>query len=124
MRWPEIVIALTAATALIVGCGGKVVIDPESQGQGGGASGSTSSTAGGAGGGSFTCELACGGPIGLCACTGPCSDGKTRAVGCGKMDAGPTVCDCIVDTQMVGTCEEPELTCGLPGSCCAAVFGL
>lgn len=85
-------------------------------------SGPTSSSS--TGGSGVTCKLACGGPVGLCGCEGPCSDGKKRAVGCGG-DAGSGVsCTCEVDGQVVGTCTEPSLVCELPQSCCAAVFGL
>ncbi len=112
------------------GCGGKVVVDGEPGGAGGdgtsSSSGTTSSSAtsssSSSSGTGFTCDLLCGGPIGICACSGQCSDGKMRAVGCGGASAGGFTCGCSVDGQLVGQCDEPTMNCGLQG-CCWAIFG-
>jgi hypothetical protein len=121
---------------LAAGCGGKVVVDGEPAGAGGstGTTGNdTASSTGGAdtsatssstGASGVTCDLLCGGPIGLCGCAGPCSDGNMRAVGCGAKDGGGASCTCQVNNQVVGTCDDPSLSCGLPQSCCQIVFGL
>jgi hypothetical protein len=117
------------------GCGGKVVVDGEPDGSGGspGTTGSdtTSSsvaataTSTGTGASNVTCDLLCGGPIGLCACSGQCSDGNMRAIGCGLTDGGPgAACSCLLNDQLVGMCDDPSLSCGLPQSCCQGVFGL
>lgn len=121
------------------GCGGKVVVDGEPAGSGGSAgttgddaassagdtgssvSSATSSSTGGSG---VTCDLLCGGPIGVCGCAGACSDGNMRAVGCGATKGGGASCTCLVNNQVVGMCDDPSLSCGLPGSCCEVVFGL
>lgn len=100
------------ALLLLLGCGGKVFVDTDGDG------GSTTGVIG-----NVTCDLLCGGPTGVCGCEGMCSDGKTRAVGCGG-GTGGIQCTCDVDGQAVGDCTESTLTCGLPGSCCATVFGM
>jgi hypothetical protein len=117
---------LAGALALVAACGGKVVVDAEPAGAGGGASSASSGDGAGGSGGdagsALTCDQACGGPIGLCGCTGTCSDGKVRGVACGETPTGAT-CSCSVDEEVIGTCDEPSLTCGLPSSCCQAIFG-
>lgn len=128
--------AFCGALLVAWGCGGKVVVDGAPDGSGGstGATGDdTASSSGGAGssasssgtgGPGVTCDLACGGPIGVCGCAGPCSDGNMRAVGCGATDGGGASCTCLVNNQVVGMCDDPSLSCGLPQSCCQIVFGL
>ena len=108
------------------GCGGNVVVDELSTGNGGSSTESTtgdttsSSTPSGSG---FTCTLMCGGPVGLCGCAGPCSDGKARAIGCGGAAGSGFSCTCSVDGQVIGTCSQESLSCALPQSCCGLVFG-
>jgi hypothetical protein len=123
MRTTLLAVALGGALLLAPGCGAKVAVDLSSSGAGGGSGGSTGS--GGAGStstGALTCDFACGGPIGLCGCAGPCSDGKMRAIGCGATPTGVS-CGCVVDGMTVGTCASPVLACQLTGSCCGAIFG-
>jgi hypothetical protein len=119
--------SMSIALLLVWGCGGKVFVDGQAAGAGGSitgtteSSGDTSSTSSGSG---ITCDLLCGGPVGLCGCSGSCSDGKMRAVGCSGSAASGFQCTCNVDGQTVGTCTDTGLICGLPESCCAKVFGL
>ena len=120
------------------GCGGKVVVDSQPEGTGGNetssSSGTTSSSSSASSSSSsvssssssgtgFTCDLLCGGPIGLCACGGPCCDGKMRGVGCGGDTASGFTCSCDVNGEIVGQCDETSLICALPQSCCWAIFG-
>lgn len=127
MKAPLLVMTFSGALLLAWGCGGNVVVDGAPPGSGGGAAGSggsgTSSTSNSTSGAGFTCNFGCGGPIGLCGCVGPCSDGKTRAIGCGTTPSGVT-CTCQVDNQEVGQCDQPSLVCVLPESCCALIFSL
>ena len=120
MRTILLAMALGGVLLPASSCGGKVIVDGSSSGTGGtagnGAGGSTST-------GSFTCDFACGGPIGLCGCAGPCSDGKMRAIGCGGSTATGFTCGCAVDGVTVGTCDSPTLACQLAGSCCEPIFG-
>jgi hypothetical protein len=118
-----VLLASCAALLLTWSCGGKVFLDPigESAGGGTGGAGGSGSTSS-ASTGSFTCDFGCGGPIGLCGCAGPCSDGKMRAIGCGGNATTGVTCDCVVDGETVGTCDSPTLACQLPGSCCEAIF--
>jgi hypothetical protein len=131
---------LGALLLLTWGCGGNVVVDGSSAGSGGSIPGtggtggtgtssnsgptSSSATSSSTGESSVTCDFGCGGPIGLCGCTGPCSDGKTRAVGCGGTTESGFSCTCDVNGQVVGMCNEPNLVCDLVQSCCGIVFGL
>lgn len=131
---PTLPAIVCGALLLVAGCGAKVAVDVASGGAGGSAgAGAGGNGVGGATGSSstssstgtgFTCEFGCGGPIGLCGCAGQCSDGKMRAIGCGGAGNGGISCTCVVDGATVGTCSSPTLSCGLPGSCCGAVFGL
>jgi hypothetical protein len=130
--------ALLGALLLVWSCGGKVFVDDAPAGSGG-SGGKGSSSSGGStstsnsstsasttssSGSGVTCDFACGGPIGLCGCEGPCSDGRRRAVGCGGAPNGGFSCTCQVDGRTVGMCDQPTLNCSLPGSCCEIVFGL
>ena len=120
--------AFVCALVLAWGCGGMVVVDStagggETTGSGGSRASGASSSGSSASSSGLTCDFACGGPIGLCGCMGPCSDGKTRAIGCGGDTAGGYTCDCVVDNETIGTCDSPGLACNLPGSCCEAIFG-
>ncbi|MEO7330700.1 MAG: hypothetical protein ABI193_19145 [Minicystis sp.] len=121
MRAPSAAGIFAGVLLFTGGCGGKVVVDAEPDGAGGSMSASAASGGGDAGSG-FTCSLLCGGPVGVCGCAGTCSDGKMRAVGCGATATGAT-CTCSVDEQVVGSCDEASLLCGLPASCCQALFG-
>ena len=133
MRTSLLASAFNGALLLAWGCGGNVVVDGEPAGAGGDGTSSSSGTASSSAisssaisssssGTGFTCDLLCGGPIGLCACAGQCSDGKMRAVGCGGATAGGFTYACDVDGQMVGQCNEPTMICGVE-SCCWAIFG-
>jgi len=119
MRTTVLAWAVGGALLLAWGCGGKVAVDGSSPGAGG----STTGTGGSTATGSFTCDFACGGPIGLCGCAGPCSDGRMRAIGCGGASSTGFTCDCVVDGVTVGTCDTPTLSCQLAGSCCEPIFG-
>ncbi|MFT3774930.1 MAG: hypothetical protein QM820_57010 [Minicystis sp.] len=122
MRTTLPLLALGGALLLAMGCGAKAVVDGAPLGAGGSPTG-TGGNGGSTSTGPFTCDFACGGPVGLCGCAGPCSDGKMRAVGCGGSATTGFTCSCNVDGVMVGTCDSPTLACALPGSCCEAIFG-
>jgi hypothetical protein len=141
----RLAISLFFALICVSGCGGNVVVDGNAAGSGGnsGSGGSaslsssaigssavsssavsSSATSSSASGGSVTCDFQCGGPPGLCGCSGACSDGTTRAVGCKQDATGSVSCSCDIAGEPIGTCTETELVCRLPASCCQSVFGL
>jgi hypothetical protein len=121
--WTSLVATVFGVLLFVSGCGAKVAVDGAAEG-GGGAGGSIStSTTSTTETSTVTCDFLCGGPIGVCGCSGACSDGKMRAVACGDNGTGIS-CACVVDGVQVAACSSPTLGCGLVGGCCEAAFGL
>jgi hypothetical protein len=112
------VLAFGGVVLLPWGCGGNVVVDDVSTSAGGNTTSLTTTSGSG-----FTCDLQCGGPAGLCGCSGSCSDGNMRASACGGSEATGFSCTCSVNQQVVGMCSQSSVACDLPGSCCEAIFG-
>ncbi|APR87720.1 hypothetical protein A7982_13069 [Minicystis rosea] len=112
-----------ALGGVLLACGGKVAVDGSFSGTGGSTGGAGGNGVGGTTAtGPLTCDFLCGGPIGLCGCSGPCSDGKLRGIACGGSTPIGVGCECIVDDVSLGMCDSPTLTCQLAGSCCEALF--
>ncbi|WP_437722462.1 hypothetical protein [Sorangium sp. So ce861] len=107
------------------GVGGSYVIG----GEGGSAGGSYGVGGGssGVGGGEWTpvpnCDshVYCGGELNGCYCEAPCN-GHFLSFSCEFNAEDVLECECVVDSTVVGTCEEPGRSCRLSLGCCARTF--
>ncbi|HZF53295.1 MAG TPA: hypothetical protein VE093_31805 [Polyangiaceae bacterium] len=117
--------AALAGAAILWGCGGNVVLEPDDNGQGGGASVSsaTSSSQASTGSGAMCSDTTC---IGLgtesCSCQRTCGFAKLEST-CALNDDKVLVCVCSYDDSFSGTCfEKTPNVCDIDKGCCAKYF--
>jgi hypothetical protein len=120
-------------TAMLVACGGNVVVDPghapgtggqaQSSGVGVDTGGSQATTSTGSAGSCQTNTCATG-PNGACACTGTCMNGATVSAAC---LGGGAPCTCTLSStnvSMISMCFPGASAnpCDLATGCCASFF--
>lgn len=72
-------------------------------------------------GGTTTCgETGCDISDGACSCEGEC-DGQIFDVNC-KDTGNGVLCQCLINSEQVGTCIDANLSCDVFGGCCSGYF--
>jgi hypothetical protein len=122
-------LAFLGVAAMVLGCGGKVVFEGQSdgglRGVGGSVSSSSTTTTGPlmvSTGASMSCTTTgcTAGSDGSCACDGVCNQQKLH-VDCTPFQGGAT-CVCSENGIGIAKCQQSGVTCDFVESCCGQVF--
>ena len=129
-------VVIAAIVVSVAACGGKVVFAPDGEGGAGGSSTFATSTkassanskastgvgpsASSSTGINPTCNQSCSGDSQKCSCQGQCF-GQPVVSQCSLLPS--PMCDCVVNGQFVGSCQQPSgNACDLENGCCSQFF--